>query len=130
MGWDEYFVQEGHPRYLPGAGRTCPFGFNQAVFIDVRAGILPPGSQPAIPRASNESHWPIFRFGTSPGVPNPDEQFPVEAIDQFSKQGIPDPTRTFRNPNPTYKAPSDLAVQVKGAVPMTHSDGKHYNFGP
>jgi len=46
MGWDEYFVRKGHPVYVPdqvGRGRS---GFNQAVFNDVRAGLVPPGNQP------------------------------------------------------------------------------------
>ncbi len=55
MGWDEYFVRKGHPVYVPdqvGRGRS---GFNQAVFNDVRAGTVPPASQPAWLRFSDES---------------------------------------------------------------------------
>lgn len=54
MGWDEYFVRNGHPVYVPdqvGRGRS---GFNQAVFNNVRAGTTPPASQPVWLRFSDE----------------------------------------------------------------------------
>ena len=90
MGWDEYFVRKGHPVYVPdqvGRGRS---GFNQAVFNDVRAGTVPPASLPAWLRFSDEGVWPNFRFGSKPGAPFPDSQFPVNAVDELAKQGVPD----------------------------------------
>ena len=90
MGWDEYFVRKGHPVYVPdqvGRGRS---GFNQAVFNDVRAGTTPVGSLPAWLRFSDEVVWPNFRFGSKPGAPYPDSQFPVAAVDELSKQAVPD----------------------------------------
>lgn len=122
MGWDEYFVRKGHPVYVPdqvGRGRS---GFNQASFNDVRAGSTPPGSLPNILRFSDESVWPNFRFGSKPGAPFPDSQFPVGAVDELAKQGVPDLTYGgIPTPNPTLKALSDLAVQLNGAVLMGHS---------
>ena len=90
MGWDEYFVRKGHPVYVPdqvGRGRS---GFNQAVFNDVRAGSAPPSSLPRWIRFSDEVVWPNFRFGSKPGAPYADSQFPVTAVDELSKQGVPD----------------------------------------
>ena len=123
MGWDEYFVRRGHPVYVPdqvGRGRS---GFNQAVFNNVRAGSTPPAKQPAWLRFSDESVWANFRFGLAPGQPFSDSQFPVSAIDELSKQGVPDVTfgGGVPNPNPTFKALADLAAQVNGAVVMGHS---------
>ena len=122
MGWDEYFVRKGHPVYVPdqvGRGRS---GFNQSVFNDVRAGSTPPGSLPNILRFSDEVVWPNFRFGSMPGAPYPDSQFPVAAVDELSKQGVPDLSfGGLPTPNPTLKALSDLASQVNGAVLMGHS---------
>lgn len=51
----------------------------------------------------------MFRFGPTFGAPYPDEQFPVEAMDRFAKQMMP-------------KALSDLALSLKGAVLMGHSE--------
>jgi pimeloyl-ACP methyl ester carboxylesterase len=122
MGWDEYFVRKGHPVYVPdqvGRGRS---GFNQAVFNNVRAGSAPAGSLPRWLRFSDEVVWPNFRFGSKPGAPYPDSQFPVTAVDELAKQGVPDVSfGGLPAPNPTLKALSDLASQVNGAVLMGHS---------
>jgi pimeloyl-ACP methyl ester carboxylesterase len=122
MGWDEYFVRKGHPVYVPdqvGRGRS---GFNQAIFNNVRAGGAPPANQPVWLRFSDEGVWPNFRFGLKPGQPYSDTQFPVIAVDELSKQGVPDISRGgLPTPNPTLKALSDLAGQLNGAVLMGHS---------
>ena len=66
--------------------------------------------------------WPNFRFGSNPGAPYADSQFPVTAVDELSKQGVPDVSfGGVPTPNPTLKALSDLASQVDGAVLMGHS---------
>jgi len=83
-----------------------------------RAGVVPPTSQRSMTRLSDETNWVIFRFGATFPTPFSDEQFPVEAADKFSKQGIPD----FNTGGSTPQALSDLAIQVKGAVIMGHSE--------
>jgi len=121
MGWDEYFVRKRHPVYVPdqvGRGRS---GFNQAVFNNVRAGKAAVTDQPALFRFSDEVVWPNFRFGATPGAPFPDSQFPVSAVDELAKQGVPDVSRLLPTPFPTFKALSDLATQLNGAVVMGHS---------
>ena len=121
MGWDEYFVRKGHAVYVPdqvGCGRS---GFNQAIFNNVRVGVAPPNSLPAMWRFSDEVIFPNFRIGPKTGSAYPDTLFPVEAISELSKQSIPDLTLNLSTPNPTYKALSDLAVQVERAVLMSHS---------
>jgi pimeloyl-ACP methyl ester carboxylesterase len=127
MGWDEYFVRKGHPVYVPdqvGRGRS---GSNQALFNNVRAGTAPAGSLPALLRFSDEVVWPNFRFGSKPGAPFPDSQFPVAAVDELAKQGVPDVSYGgLPTPNPTFKALSDLAGQLGGAVLMGHSQSGRF----
>ena len=122
MGWDEYFVRRGHPVYVPdqvGRGRS---GFNQAVFNNARAGTMPSNTLPRWIRFSDEVVWPNFRFGAKPGAPYSDSQFPVNAVDELSKQGVPDVSfGGVPQPNPTHKALADLASQVSGAVLIGHS---------
>jgi pimeloyl-ACP methyl ester carboxylesterase len=121
MGWDEYFVRKGHAVYVPdqvGRGRS---GFNQAVYNNARAGSAPVASQPAWLRFSDEGVWPNFRFGTAPGSPFPDSQFPAAAVGELSKQGVPDQNSGLGQPNPTIARLSELATQLKGAVLMSHS---------
>ena len=122
MGWDEYSVRKGHPVYVPDQVGRGRLGFNQAVFNNVRAGSAPAGGLPRWLRFSDEVVWPNFRFGSKPGAPYPDSQFPVTAVDELSKQGVPDVSfGGLPNPNPTLKALSDLATQLNGAVLMGHS---------
>ena len=122
MGWDEYFVRRGHAVYVPdqvGRGRS---GFNQARFNDARAGGVRADSLPRWLRFSDEVVWPNFRFGSRPNAPFSDTQFPVTAVDELSKQGVPDVSfGGVPAPNPTFKALSDLAAQLNGAVLMGHS---------
>jgi len=122
MGWDEYFVRKGHPVYVPdqvGRGRS---GFNQAPFNDARAGAVPPANLPRFIRFSDEVVWPNFRIGAKTGEPFADSQFPLTALDELSKQGVPDVSfGGVPTPNPTLQALSDLAGQVNGAVLMGHS---------
>lgn len=121
MGWDEYFVRKSHPAYVidqVGRGRS---GFNQATINKVRAGAALPNALPALLRFSDEVNWPNFRIGLKEGSTFPNQQFPVEAINELSKQGVPDLTMSLPNPNPTYKALAVLSVQVKGAVLISHS---------
>ena len=122
MGWDEYFVRKGYPVYVPdqvGRGRS---GFNQAVFNNVRAGSAKADSLPRWLRFSDEGVWPNFRFGAKAGAPFPESQFPVSAVDELSKQGVPDVSfGGLPTPNPTLKALADLAGQLNGAVLMGHS---------
>jgi pimeloyl-ACP methyl ester carboxylesterase len=130
MGWDEYFVRQGHPVYVPdqvGRGRS---GFNQAAFNNARAGSVAPTTLPRWIRFSDEVVWPNFRFGLKPGAPFADSKFPVAAVDELSKQGVPDVSfGGIPTPNPTLQALSDLASQVNGAVLIGHSQSGAFPLG-
>jgi pimeloyl-ACP methyl ester carboxylesterase len=126
MGWAEYFVRKGYPVYLPEQVSRGRSGFNHAIYNNVRAGIVAPNFQPNIIILSGEQAWTHFRFGPLPGVPFADTQFPVEAISQFSKQAIPDLNPSLPVPNPNFQRLSDLALEVKGAVVVGHSESGRY----
>ena len=102
MGWDEYFVRKRHPVYVPdqvGRGRS---GFNQAVFNNVRAGKAAVTDQPAMFRFSDEVVWPNFRFGTAPGVPFADSQFPVTRSTNWRSRACP--TSAACSPRPIRRS--------------------------
>ena len=122
MGWDEYFVRKRHPVYVPdqvGRGRS---GFNQAVFNNVRAGKAAVTDQPALFRFSDEVVWPNFRFGSQPGAPfrgYASSRWPRST--NWRSRVCLTSAACSRTPNPTFKALSDLATQLNGAVVMGHS---------
>ncbi len=121
MGWDEYFVRKGHPVYVPDQVGRARSGFNQAVFNNARTGAAQASNLPRWIRFSDEVVWPNFRFGAKPGAPYEGSQFPVEAVDELSKQGVPDVTfGGLPSPNPNFKALSELATQLNGAVLIGH----------
>jgi pimeloyl-ACP methyl ester carboxylesterase len=122
MGWEEYFVRKGHAVYLPDQVSRARSGFDPTVFNRVHAGVALPSAQPLISHFSNENAWTVFRFGPTFGIPYPDEQFPVEAMDSFARQIVPDLNAMLPSPNPTHGALSDLALSLKGAVLMGHSE--------
>jgi hypothetical protein len=115
-------VRQGHPVYVVDQVGRARSGFNQAVSNNVRAGLTAPDAQPNMLRLGDRfGAWTNFRFGPEPGIPFPDTLFPVEAADELSRQGIPDLNAGLPSPNPTWKALSDLAIQLEGAVLLSHS---------
>ena len=104
MGWDEYFVRQGHPTYvIDQAGRGRSAG-NPSAINSVRLGNAPPDQLPQVFSAGHEAAWTIFRFG--PEYPDvfSGMQFPLEAQAEFWKQMAPDWNAALPAPNPTVAA--------------------------
>ena len=88
---------------------------------------MPPDQQPNLLRLADRfGSWTNFRIGPEPGKAYPDTQFPVESVAEMSKQSVPDLLGMNRDTNPTWKAMSDLALQLDGAVLLTHSQSGPY----
>jgi hypothetical protein len=122
MGWYEYFVRKNHAVYLPDQSSRARSGFDATSINEVALGLQPPSHLPAIFTFGRNSAWDLFRFG--PRYPQvwPDEQFPMQAINEFSKQVIPDENATLPNPNPTYANLAQTAILAGGAVVIGHSE--------
>jgi pimeloyl-ACP methyl ester carboxylesterase len=136
MGWFEYFVRQSHPTYVVDQVGRARSGFNQAALNRRMSGAEPNAPAPSVaptgpggPAPSGGAFrfgdrvgvWTNFRFGPKFGEAFPEAKFPVAAITELSKQAIPDLTSQTPLPNPTYRALADLAVEVGGAVLMSHS---------
>ena len=136
MGWFEYFVRKSHPTYVVDQVGRARSGFNQAAINNRLSGAsaAPTGSvtptAPGAPAAIGQGAfrfgdrvgvWTNFRFGPNFGEAFPGSQFPVEAVGELSKQAIPDLTSQVPQPNPTLKALAELAVDLHGAVLISHS---------
>jgi pimeloyl-ACP methyl ester carboxylesterase len=135
MGWFEYFVRKSHPTYVIDQVGRARSGFNQAPLNRRLAGTSTPAqtvapTAPGAPAAMGSGAfrlgdrigvWKNFRFGPRFGETFPNEQFPVEAVAELSKQAVPDLASQVPQPNPTLKALSDLAIDLNGAVLISHS---------
>jgi hypothetical protein len=122
MGWSEYFVRKHHSVYLADQVARARSGFDPTTFNDVKAGRVPPAQLPNVLAATHQVAWTVFRFGPTFNKPFADEQFPVEAIDELYKQMIPDLNAILPTPNPTWTNMAALAVRLRGAVLIGHSE--------
>lgn len=121
MGWNEYLVRKGYPVYVVDQVGIARSGFNQKSYNRVRNKEIEPAEQPAIIRTSDESTLVNFRFTTTDHTPVPEAKFPMNALNEFSKQSIPFMAGTVPNPNPNFKNLSLLAANLKKTVLISHS---------
>ena len=122
MGWSEYFVRKDRSVYLADQVSRARSGFDPSTLNAVRAGTVPPNQLPNVLSASHQVAWTVFRFGPRFGEPFKDGQFPIEAVDELYKQMIPDLNALLPTPNPTWTNMAALAVRLKGAILMGHSE--------
>lgn len=129
MGWFEYFVRRSHPAYVVDQVGRARSGFDQSIFNRVGAGQVDPAKQPRITRMGDRiASWINFRIGPVAGQPYPDTQYPIEAIEGLSRQGVPDLISSLPSPNPNYRALSTLGEKLGGAVLLGHSQAGDYPF--
>jgi hypothetical protein len=122
MGWNEYFLRKHRAVYLPDQVSRARSGFDPTIYNEIKLGKRPGTDMPEIRTATHEIAWLLFRFGPSMGKAFSDEQFPVEAFEEFGKQVIPDLNGQLPAVNPTWTNLSGLAIKLKGAVLMGHSE--------
>lgn len=128
MGWDEYFVRRGHPVYVVDQVSRGRSAANATAVTAVRAGKRPAADTPPVFMAGQEAAWAIFRFGPEYPKVFPGMLFPLEAIDEFWKQMVPDWIGTLPTPNPTVPALSELAGRLGSTVLVSHSQSGIYPF--
>jgi hypothetical protein len=123
MGWSEYFVRKDRPVYLADQVSRARSGFDATAFLEIRQGKMKPESMPVIIDATHQVAWTVFRFGPKYGEAFPDEQFPMQSIDELYKQMIPDLNGTLGpQPTATWTQMAALAAKLNGAILMGHSE--------
>jgi hypothetical protein len=122
MGWNEYFLRKHRAVYLPDQVSRARSGFDATILNEIKLGKRPASDMPEIRTATHEIAWLLFRFGPSMGKAFTNEQFPVEAFEEFGKQVIPDLNGGLPAVNPTWTNLSGLAIKLKGAILMGHSE--------
>jgi pimeloyl-ACP methyl ester carboxylesterase len=120
-GWRTYFLRHGFPVYLAewvGRGRS---GFDPSRIHQAREEGHP-GLLPRFLHLSHEEVWTAFRFGPSPGVPFPGLRFPLEAIDHYYAQLLPNTEGVLAEPElATAEGLIALLERTGPAVVIGHS---------
>ena len=119
-GWQQFFLNAGYDVYVSDAverGRA-----SWARYPEIFK------SEPIF-RTKKEA-WELFRIGPTYEVGGKrvafeGQQFPVEALDQFMKQGVP---RWVTNDAATQKAYDELVQKVCPCIIVVHSQGGNFGF--
>ena len=129
-GWATWFVRQGHPVYVvdhSGRGRS---GFDPTPVNQVRdtAGSNP-ASLPTMFFGTHERAWVNFRFGPAYGKPFPNLQFPLEALDQYLQQLVPNSETALQGGAAnTVSALAALLDRIGPAVVVVHSQSGVYGI--
>lgn len=127
-GWATYFARQGHPVYVvdhAGRGRS---GFDPTVVNQARtqnnASLLP-----AMSLYPREGAWVNFRFGAAYPTPFPGLRFPIEAMDQYQSQLVPNTETTLAGSGTnTVNGLVALLDRIGPAILMVHSQSGSYGL--
>jgi pimeloyl-ACP methyl ester carboxylesterase len=127
-GWATYFARKNFPVYVvdhSGRGRS---GFDPSVInrakADSNAALLPD-----IPLTTRERAWPFFRIGAAYPTPYPGSQFPLDALDQYFSQLVPNTETTLAGGGAnTVKALAALLDKIGPAIVLVHSQSGAYGL--
>jgi pimeloyl-ACP methyl ester carboxylesterase len=122
-GWQMFFLRAGHDVYVGDAVERGRASWSRYPEIYKTEPLF---------RTKKEA-WELFRIGplnsyqTDPTrrVAHPGTQWPVQAFDQFAKQGIP---RWATNDAPTQAAYNALVQRICPCVIIVHSQGGNFAF--
>ena len=127
-GWATYFARHGSPVYLvdhAGRGRS---GFNGTIINRAKVtddtAVLPVAAQ-----VTREGAWVNFRFGPDVSKSFSDCQFPLEAMNQYLAQLVPN-TETFLDGGTTntVEALQELLDMIGPAFVLTHSQSGEFGL--
>jgi pimeloyl-ACP methyl ester carboxylesterase len=129
-GWATYFVRRGFPVYVvdhSGRGRS---GFDPTRINAVRDGAgSKPSALPTLLLGTRERAWQNFRFGPEDGVPFPGLEFPLEALDQYLAQLVPNTETALEGGAAnTVNALAALLDKIGPALVMVHSQSGVYGL--
>ena len=120
-GWRTWFLRRGFAVYLADWVGRGASGFDPSRIHRARD----EGNPELLPRFLHLSHeeiWVAFRFGPSPGVPHPGLRFPLEALDHYHAQVLPNTEAVLDQPEgATTEALLALLERIGPAVVIGHS---------
>jgi pimeloyl-ACP methyl ester carboxylesterase len=127
-GWATYFLRKNFPVYVvdhSGRGRSGfdPTAVNQAR-VEGNAALLSD-----FPIATRERAWQFFRFGATFPTPHEGTQFPMEAIDQYFAQLVPNTETSLAGAGQnTVKGLAALLDKIGPAIVLVHSQSGAYGL--
>jgi pimeloyl-ACP methyl ester carboxylesterase len=128
-GWATWFVRQGHPVYVvdhSGRGRS---GFNPTPINAARDGGADPKAMPTLFLGPIDRAWWNFRFGPEYPKPFANLQFPLEALEQYLAQLVPNTETTLEGGGTnTVNALAALLDKIGPAVVMVHSQSGVYGL--
>jgi hypothetical protein len=127
-GWATYFTRKNFPVYVvdhSGRGRS---GFDPSVInrakAESNAALLPD-----IPLTTRERSWVFFRLGTAYPTAHPGSQFPLDALDQYYSQLVPNTETTLAGGGAnTIKGLAALLDRIGPAIVLVHSQSGAYGL--
>ncbi len=129
-GWATYFARKGAPVYVvdhAGRGRS---GFDPTPFNQARdQSGANPASLPTLLLATHERAWLNFRLGPSYAVPFPGLKFPVEAMEQYTMQLVPNAETSLAGIGAnTVNALAALLDRIGASAVIVHSQSGVYGL--
>jgi len=127
-GWATYFARKNFPVYVVdhvGRARSSfdPTPINRAKTESS------PSSLPNFPLTTRERAWVFFRVGAAYPTPHPGTQFPIEALDRYFSQLVPNTESTLPGVGAnTVTALAALLDRIGPAVVLVHSQSGAYGM--
>jgi len=127
-GWSTYFPRNGFPVYVVDHAGRARSGFDPTPINRAKAESSP-SALPEFPLATRGRAWTFFRIGPSYPTPHPGTQFPIEALDHYQSQLVPNTESTLPGAGAnTVKALAALLDKIGPAVVMVHSQSGAYGM--
>jgi pimeloyl-ACP methyl ester carboxylesterase len=127
-GWATYFARKGFPVYVVDHAGRARSGFDPSPINRAKV----EGNAPALPQfliATRELAWVFFRVGREYPTPFPGTQFPVDALDQYVSQLVPNTESTLPGAGAnTVRALAALLDKIGPAVVLVHSQSGAYGM--
>jgi pimeloyl-ACP methyl ester carboxylesterase len=127
-GWATYFARKGFPVYVVDHAGRARSGFDPTPVNRAKV----EGNTTALPQfliATRELAWEFFRIGPSHPTPHPGTQFPVDALDQYVSQLVPNTESTLPGAGAnTVAALAALLDKIGPAVVLVHSQSGAYGM--
>src|SRR5262245_33273362 len=127
-GWATYFVRNNFPVFIVDHVGRARSGFDPTPVnrakVESNAAALP-----EFPLATRERAWTFFRIGPSYPTTHPGTQFPVNALNEYFSQLVPNTESTLPGTGAnTVAALAALIERVGPAIVIVHSQSGAYGM--